>query len=153
MYKRRHDTCITSLPHVCDKLKTANQNTTDYGLLDSNILIVCIGDYIHLWSPTFLLSVLPRSRTFHHISRVVMHLVPRSPAFLYIWPWVRDSSRGVTCSYLCSPADILTTSLGRQPHNMPTMIQPTSGGVLFFTEAKMRVDMTKEPLKHYLQLM
>nr|XP_022339400.1 msx2-interacting protein-like isoform X3 [Crassostrea virginica] len=55
----------------------------------------------------------------------------------------------------CVVHPITTTSLSRQPHNMPTMIQPPSGGDRFFPEMKIREDVTKEQLKHlqYLQLM
>ena len=37
----------------------------------------------------------------------------------------------------CVVYPITTTSLSRQPHNIPTMTQPPSDGVLFFEEMKM----------------
>ena len=43
----------------------------------------------------------------------------------------------VSSAPTCVVYAITTTSLSRQPHNIPTMTQPPSDGVLFFEEMKM----------------
>lgn len=63
--------------------------------------------------------------------------------------------QSVSAAPTCVVHPITTTSLSRQPHNMPAMIQPPTGGDPFFPEHKIREDMTKEKLQHlqYMQLM
>ncbi|XP_056009969.1 uncharacterized protein LOC125649803 isoform X3 [Ostrea edulis] len=61
----------------------------------------------------------------------------------------------VTSAPTCVVHPITTTSLSKQPHNMPTMIQPPTGGERFYSDHTTRESITKEQLQHlpYLQLM
>lgn len=61
--------------------------------------------------------------------------------------------QSVSAAPTCVVHPITTTSLSRQPHNMPAMIQPVTGGDPFFSEHKIREDMTKEKLQLHMQLM
>jgi hypothetical protein len=61
-----------------------------------------------------------------------------------------------TSAPTCVVHPITTTSLSKQPHNMPTMIQPPTGGERFYSDHTTREGITKEQLQQhipYLQLM
>ncbi|XP_062590610.1 msx2-interacting protein-like isoform X2 [Saccostrea cucullata] len=63
--------------------------------------------------------------------------------------------QSVTSAPTCVVHPITTTSLSKQPHNMPTMIQPPGAGERFFTDPKLREGLTKEQLQRlpYHQIM
>ncbi|XP_061196466.1 msx2-interacting protein-like [Saccostrea echinata] len=63
--------------------------------------------------------------------------------------------QSVTSAPTCVVHPITTTSLSKQPHNMPTMIQPPAAGERFFSDPKLREGLTKEQLQRlpYHQIM
>ena len=91
MCKHRHAVVILLPKYVTIKLKLPTKTLLimvykiALGSLTSrffNMSIVYIRDYIPTVNAYCQCS--PRSRTFHQISQVVVHLVPRSPLFLFL---------------------------------------------------------------------